>query len=205
MKSPSDVTRRHPVERLSRSEVMSRIRSKNTAPELLLRRALSARKLRYRLHHRVEGIRADIVFRAAQVILEIDGCFWHGCPEHYVRPRGTGSFWDRKLRANIERDRRQSRQLLEAGWTLIRLWEHIILEDADGAAQSVLSAIKVGDGGNWQDWRVVRVTPLEGTGNFERRYLETLSGDSRRQEDSRRITAKVGRVDRKTRLNHERI
>ena len=181
MKSPSDVTRRHPVERLSRSEVMSRIRSKNTAPELLLRRALSARKLRYRLHHRVEGIRADIVFRAAQVILEIDGCFWHGCPEHYVRPRSAVVFWSTKLRENVERDRRQTQTLIDAGWQVVRLWEHEVVISPAVAAARIECVLNGETRAPRAGWRVVQVEPVGESPDLERRHMEHLLDRERKK------------------------
>lgn len=86
-------------------------RSQHTRPEVLLRQALWRAGLRYRLHTRTPVGRPDIVFPRQKVAIFIDGCFWHGCPEHYVRPRSRPEFWAAKLLTNFERDHRQTREL----------------------------------------------------------------------------------------------
>ena len=111
---------------LTRSQNMARIKSKDTKPELLLRRALWRQGLRYRLQYRIENIRPDIVFVKARVALFIDGCQWHGCPEHYARPRTNQVFWDQRLRVNAERDTKQTVLLRATGWIPYRIWEHDI-------------------------------------------------------------------------------
>src|SRR4051794_31349953 len=103
---------------------MSRIRGANTTPELIVRRGLWKCGLRYRLHAKTPGGKADIVVPSAKFALFIDGCFWHGCPEHYVRPGSRNEFWDAKLRENVDRDRRQTLKLDAEGWTVVRVWEH---------------------------------------------------------------------------------
>src|SRR4051794_9890751 len=119
---------------LTRSENMARIRAVDTEPEIQLRCELWRRGVRYRVEYRTPGGRADIALPARKIAIFIDGCFWHGCPEHYVRPRGPSEFWDRKLLENVTRDRRQTKGLLHAGWTPIRLWEHEVREDIETAA-----------------------------------------------------------------------
>jgi DNA mismatch endonuclease (patch repair protein) len=104
---------------------MSRIRGKNTKPELMLRRALWGQGLRYRLHRPLPG-RPDIVFSQAKLAVFVDGCFWHGCPIHRVRPKANRAFWNNKLRRNRRRDREVQRQLQSAGWEVVRFWEHEI-------------------------------------------------------------------------------
>src|SRR5262245_35460834 len=96
---------------LSRSEQMARIRSCNTSPEILLRRALWREGLRYRLHVRTVTARPDLVLAHYRTAVFIDGCFWHGCPEHYVPPRSSSLYWAEKLATNVSRDIRQSRAL----------------------------------------------------------------------------------------------
>jgi DNA mismatch endonuclease, patch repair protein len=95
---------------LSRSEQMARIRGKDTRPELLLRGALRALGLRYRLNVKTAAARVDLVMVAApiRVAIFIDGCFWHGCPDHYVPPRSRIQFWSTKLASNVARDHRQT-------------------------------------------------------------------------------------------------
>ncbi|HYO69174.1 MAG TPA: very short patch repair endonuclease, partial [Archangium sp.] len=85
---------------LTRSEQMSRIRGKDTSPERLLRSALWRAGLRFRLQSRTPYGRPDVVFSKARVAVFIDGCFWHGCPDHYVRPRTRNDFWSSKLLEN---------------------------------------------------------------------------------------------------------
>ncbi len=69
-------------------------------------------------------VRPDFVFAARRLAVFVDGCFWHGCPQHGTRPRGNAAFWRAKFRRNRERDRRNSRHLRQAGWKVLRLWEH---------------------------------------------------------------------------------
>ena len=113
-------------EKALRSANMSRIRGANTTPELLLRKALWNEGLRYRLHLRVEGSRPDLVFASRRLVVFVDGCFWHGCPQHYVRPRARSAFWADKLTVNTSRDRTQTIRLIEKRWRVLRFWEHEI-------------------------------------------------------------------------------
>lgn len=68
--------------------------------------------------------KADIVFGPAKVAVFVDGCFWHNCPEHGSAPKANAAWWREKLRTNVERDRDTDARLAEAGWTVIRIWEH---------------------------------------------------------------------------------
>ena len=78
--------------------------------------------------------RADIVFGPAKVAVFVDGCFWHSCPEHATIPKNNREWWIEKLEANVRRDRDTDRELEEAGWAVVRVWEH---EDATPAAQRI--------------------------------------------------------------------
>jgi DNA mismatch endonuclease (patch repair protein) len=119
------VTRKHDAgEPLTRSEIMSRVKQKNSGAEVALRSALHAQGLRFRLHRRVENIAVDIVFPASKVAVLVDGCFWHGCPAHATYPKSNTSYWLPKLKENKERDRRQTAFLKQAGWIVVRIWEH---------------------------------------------------------------------------------
>ncbi len=120
-------------------------RRANTKPELALRRALHAMGYRYRKDHRLDlaggmRVRPDIVFTARRVAVFVDGCFWHCCPEHGSQPSANSWYWEPKLRRNVERDRAGDAALGEAGWTVIRLWEHESLEAAVAAVAGVLPA-----------------------------------------------------------------
>ena len=122
-------------------------RAHDTGTELAIRRRLHAAGLRYRLHARVvPGTRreADIVFRPARVAVFVDGCFWHGCPEHATWPRNNEAVWRAKLEANRERDRDTDARLRGDGWTVIRVWEH---EDPAAAAARIAEAVGVGGDG----------------------------------------------------------
>lgn len=106
---------------------MSRQKRRDTQPELLVRQILHARGIRYRVNATPEpGLRgkADIVWRGLRLAVYIDGCFWHGCPEHATRPKANEAWWAEKLDGNIERDRRTDRELMCRGWTVLRFWEH---------------------------------------------------------------------------------
>lgn len=106
---------------------MRRQRTHDTRPELELRSELHRRGLRYRLHQRpLPDLRreADVVFRKARIAIFVDGCFWHGCPEHGTLPRRNDSFWQDKILGNQVRDAETDNRLEAAGWLSIRVWEH---------------------------------------------------------------------------------
>ena len=112
-----------------------RQRTRDTAPELALRRRLHSMGLRYRVD--VPPIaalrrRADIVFRTARVAVFVDGCFWHGCPTCDLRPKANADWWREKLQRNRRRDRDTDERLVEAGWLVLRVWEHEPVTEAVG-------------------------------------------------------------------------
>jgi DNA mismatch endonuclease (patch repair protein) len=121
---------------------MRKQKTKDTEPEKALRRALRARGLvGYRKHVQVlPDVRrtVDVVFRGARVVVDVRGCFWHGCPEHARRGTANAAWWDQKLASNVERDADTERRLREAGWHLVIVWEH---EDAGTAAERVHKAV----------------------------------------------------------------
>ncbi len=124
------------------SERMSRVRRRDTAPELELRSELHRRGFRYRVDRRpLQGLpsRADLVFGPAKVAVYVDGCFWHSCPEHGTMPRSNEAFWRQKLSRNQERDATVNATLAAAGWTVVRVWEH---EEIALAADRVEAAIR---------------------------------------------------------------
>ena len=102
-------------------------RSRDTKPELAIRSLLHRRGLRYRVAARpIPAVRrtADIVFTRAKVAVFVDGCFWHCCPQHYRQPASNIGYWQEKARRNVERDRETDALLADAGWTVVRVWEH---------------------------------------------------------------------------------
>jgi len=105
---------------------MAAIRSKDTKPELALRRALWGRGLRFRLYYGKEKI--DIAFPSKKVAIFIDGCFWHGCPVHSHLPKSNKDYWLPKLKKNIERDKAKEERLKQDGWNVLRFWEHELSE-----------------------------------------------------------------------------
>ena len=106
---------------------MQAIRSRDTKPEQLIRRLVHAQGLRYRVAARpLPDLRrtADMVFRTAKVAVFIDGCYWHGCQEHYVPPKTNSGYWSDKVVRNMARDRDTDQHLEAAGWLVLRFWEH---------------------------------------------------------------------------------
>lgn len=106
---------------------MSAQRSRDTGPELAVRRLLHARGLRYRVDHPLPGMprrRGDIVFTAARLVVMIDGCYWHGCPHHGNTPRTNTGYWAPKILRNQARDADTDLRLRAAGWEVVRAWEH---------------------------------------------------------------------------------
>jgi DNA mismatch endonuclease (patch repair protein) len=115
---------------------MSRMPRISTGPELALRRELHARGLRFRVQGRGLPGTPDVLLTKAKVAIFIDGCFWHGCPEHCVKPKNNAQWWADKLVANTERDRRKDAELSELGWTVLHFWEHTpVREMADRAVE----------------------------------------------------------------------
>ena len=108
-----------------RSEVMSRIRGVgNKGTELALIRVFRAHRITgWRRHQPVFG-KPDFVFHKLHVAMFVDGCFWHGCPQHATKPRNNAAFWQNKFERNMARDRLVTRTLRKAGWHVIRIWEH---------------------------------------------------------------------------------
>lgn len=106
---------------------MSRQRRSDTRPELLVRQMLHVRGIRYRVNVAPERdlrCKADIVWRGLHLAVFIDGCFWHGCPDHATRPKANEAWWAKKLDGNVERDRRTDVALTARGWRVLRFWEH---------------------------------------------------------------------------------
>ena len=116
-------------------------RTRDTAPEQAIRRILHRRGLRYRVDAApLSGLRrrADIVFGPAKVAVYIDGCFWHCCPDHGHIPHSNSGYWAAKLAGNRARDADTDRRLAEAGWVVVRVWEH---EPPGQAAERITAAV----------------------------------------------------------------
>lgn len=110
------------------SRKMSTLARRDTKPELLLRQELHRRGFRYRVQIKVPGNNRrtiDIAFTRVRLAVYVDGCFWHGCPEHHVRPRSNSEWWRWKIDRNQARDADTDEELAEAGWDVLRIWEHV--------------------------------------------------------------------------------
>lgn len=116
-------------------------RSRDTVPEKVLRSLLHRMGLRYRVATKpMPGMRrtADLVFRPTRVAVFIDGCFWHGCPDHFVPPKTNPEYWQKKIGGNVQRDRDTDARLAQEGWLVLRFWEH---EAPDACAEAVYAAV----------------------------------------------------------------
>lgn len=119
-------------------------RREGTRPELTLRKELHRRGFRYRIQYRVDGLprrRVDIAFPRQRVAVFVDGCFWHGCPEHCVIPTANRDWWLWKFEANTRRDEDTNSRLENLGWTVVRIWEHT---SADEGADMVARHLAAG-------------------------------------------------------------
>lgn len=118
---------------------MSAQRREDTVPELRIRKALFREGYRYRCGLPVPGRRRrtiDIAFTRLRVAVFVDGCFWHGCPEHFVPPKANAEWWLAKIEVNRARDADTTAVLADIGWRVVRLWEHTPTGDAVGVVRS---------------------------------------------------------------------
>lgn len=132
--------------RRKRSEVMSLIRSKNTKPELAMRKLISSviypLGYRYRINYRKLPGRPDVVFVSRKIAVFVDGAFWHGYDFRNTSRRLPKKYWLPKIKRNIMRDAEISLKLRKMGWKVIRIWDHEIKETPDKALDKVLSCVK---------------------------------------------------------------
>jgi len=121
---------------------MSRIRGKNTGPELKLRKLLFANGIRgYRVHYNLVG-KPDIVFTKNKIVIFIDGCYWHRCPFCFQEPETRKEFWIRKINSNIDRDRKVNEQLKNDGWMVLRFWEHEVKKNPNDVLKKIAEMLK---------------------------------------------------------------
>jgi len=123
-----------------RSRCMSKVKGRDTGPEMMLRKVLWAKGWRYRINSSIFG-RPDIIFPGKRIVIFVDGCFWHGCPWHGTRPKSNRTFWVDKIEGNIKRDKKVTSKLKESGWTVIRIWEHKIKNDLSLVVEQVEKAL----------------------------------------------------------------
>jgi DNA mismatch endonuclease (patch repair protein) len=120
---------------------MSRIRGKNTGPEVRLRKLVFAQGVRgYRIHYNLPG-KPDIVFTKKKIAIFIDGCFWHKCPVCFQEPETRKEFWMKKIQSNTDRDKKVDEQLISDGWTIIRIWEHEIKKEPENAVKKIIAVL----------------------------------------------------------------
>ena len=123
-------------------------RSRDTKPELAVRRRLHAAGFRYRVAHRpVKDLRrtADIVFTRQRIAVFIDGCYWHACPRHGTTAKSNTGYWSAKLAGNVARDADTNARLEADGWTVLRYWEH---EHPSEVAADIARAVSA-----WNEWQ----------------------------------------------------
>ncbi|MFA5135866.1 MAG: very short patch repair endonuclease [Patescibacteria group bacterium] len=124
-----------------RSYNMSRIKSKNTKPELLVFRLLKERGYKFSKHAKIITGKPDIVFRKHRVVVFVDGEFWHG--KNFQRWKSKLSeFWHTKITANIERDKKNTRLLKLKGWTVIRLWDKAVIKNPERSVEKIIRCVE---------------------------------------------------------------
>lgn len=133
---------RAPEDPKERSRVMGAVPSKNTSAELILRRALGKAGVKgYRLHSASVPGKPDVLFPTRRVAVFVDGCFWHGCPTCYREPKSHKEYWQMKVRRNRERDEQVNAKCAEAGWKVVRVWEHAVLKAPERTVAVVQRAL----------------------------------------------------------------
>lgn len=124
------------------SKVMRANKRTDTKPEMRVRSYLHRSGLRFRKDYLIRSgdnrVRADVAFAKQRVAVFVDGCFWHSCPFHGTDPKSNSAYWTAKLQLNVERDQRTNRWLKDAGWHVVRIWEH---EPPEIAARAVIARL----------------------------------------------------------------
>lgn len=125
----------------TRSRVMARIRSRDTKPEITLRRALWAEGIRgWRCHRSDLPGKPDLAFTRWKIAIFVDGRFWHGHPDYFT-PGKSGAYWDAKIARTQERDRLANERLQASGWTTLRFWDFEVEQDTRGCVDRVHHAL----------------------------------------------------------------
>lgn len=120
-----------------RSEIMSKIRSKHTKVEVSLRKKVWNSRMRYRLHCKKLPGKPDFVFPSKKIAVFVDGCFWHGCPKCYRKPKNNKKYWEWKLKYNKDRDKKHNKELRKMGWRALHFWEHEIKKSPDKCVEKI--------------------------------------------------------------------
>lgn len=119
------------VSKKKRSEIMSRVKNKDSKIEILFRKKLWAAGIRYRKNVKNYFGKPDIVIKKNKTVIFIDSCFWHGCKKHFRLPEQNKKYWIKKIKRNKEKDREVATFYKKSKWKIIRIWEHEIEKDTD--------------------------------------------------------------------------
>lgn len=126
-----------------RSYNMSRIRGRNTKPEIILRKLLFSKGYRgYRINTKLIG-KPDVVYNKYRVAIFVDGCFWHKCPKCFQKPETNEKFWNEKISANVKRDEKVNNMLHQSNWVVIRIWEHEIMRNPEKCCARIINKLKM--------------------------------------------------------------
>ncbi len=125
-----------------RSEIMSKIRSKDTKIEIIFRKALWNEGFRYRKNSVGYFGKPDMVLKKYKTVIFTDSCFWHNCPYHGYLPKSNLRYWRKKINRNKERDKEVDRHYKKIGWKVLRVWEHEIKKDPEKAVGKVVRFLK---------------------------------------------------------------
>lgn len=121
-----EVTMADKFDKIKRSDIMAKVKGENTTPEIVIRKLLFSMGYRYRLYRKDLPGKPDIVLPKYRYAIFVHGCFWHGCPscKHaQIRPVNNAEYWNRKLDRNIERDKKNKKELVKLGWKVFVIWE----------------------------------------------------------------------------------
>ena len=123
-----------------RSYNMSRIRCKWTKQEKIFHNWLKGKKIKHKMHPEIEG-KPDILIKDLNILIFLDGCFWHKCPRCFQEPEINKNFWLTKIEKNVKRDGEVTNKLKKEGWKVMRIWEHEVKKDLQGCLKSIESAV----------------------------------------------------------------
>ena len=125
-----------------RSEIMSHIKSKDTKLEVLFRKMLRVKGLHFGKNLSKYFGKPDIIFKKHKLVIFIDSCFWHGCKRHLRMPAAKRGYWKNKIERNKKRDKEVNRYYKKGSWEVLRIWEHEINKNPDGAVNEIVKFLK---------------------------------------------------------------
>mgnify|MGYP002619771559 FL=1 len=124
-----------------RRKNMQAIRAKETALEKLVRKELWKKGIRYRKNVRGLMGAPDIAIKKYKLVVFLDSCYWHGCPEHGVMPKSNREFWEKKIKRNVDRDMEVTKYYKSRSWTILRFWEHEVKQDLGSVIDRIINSI----------------------------------------------------------------